>query len=122
MRTRGNQVAFELTLSMRAKELDACLNTISQASDKGETDCFLKCGGGMICKETVEALTESYGFELLITIHDKFNTFVKCYFGDTADGSISIERMSGKPEKAEVNELYENIEKYFWSCKVKERI
>lgn len=116
MKTNGSNMAHELTLSMRPKELEECLMNIASYADDGDTCCHIKCGKGMICKETIKVLTEEYGYELIITIHNKCDTSVKCYFGDSADGSITIEQRY-KSIKVNIDDLYKDIEKYFYGYK-----
>ena len=107
--------AFELRMTLRVKELDNCINAIKEAADKGKSDCFLKSSSGMICKENLLELTNEYGFDLNITIHSKIDTFIQCYFGDSCNGSITIEKCGPDITNVDVDDLYENMNNYVWN-------
>ena len=106
---------FELRMALRVKESDNCINTIKESADRGQSKCYLKISEGMMCKETLLEIINVYKFDLIIAIHSKIDTFVTCYFGDSCNGSITIEKKMGPDiTDVDVDDLYENMNKYVY--------
>lgn len=110
-----NKVVEEIIKNTKENELRVYLEKISKASLEGRTDCFLTCSEGLMTKDTMKRIVNEYRFDLIITYHDIITTFVKCYFGDIASGKITIEH-SGKNETLDdIDDFYNNPEKYKWN-------
>lgn len=109
--------AFEIKMQLRVKEMEKCMEEIAEGAKKGNSYCFLKVGDGMICKDNLLELVNGYKFDILLTIHDKYTTFVKCYFGDSCNGNITIDLYGNNNNitNVDVDDLYENMDKYVWN-------